>query len=277
MKSILVPVEQHASMRAVLDVSLLVAERFGSFVEGLALGPDIPEVIGIDVPAGWSLFDRKTQRELVEQSRQVFESFMREALASPRAESRQAFSHAWAGSELVGDSYLGRHGRIFDLVVLGRPHEHDERPRTACVEAALFESGRPVLLAPPAAPSTLGDTIVIAWNGSTETARSVALALPFLERARQIVVLSLDGWEVDGPSGEQLAQNLRRRGLAAEALMRGMDTASAGEAILRHCAGLRADLLIKGAYTQSRLSQMILGGATRHILSHARLPVLMAH
>ena len=68
MKAILVPVEQHSFMRSVLDAALLVAGRFGSHVEGLALGPDIPDVIAFDVPVGWAILTEKEQRELVERS-----------------------------------------------------------------------------------------------------------------------------------------------------------------------------------------------------------------
>ena len=78
----------------------------------------------------------------------------------------------------------------------------------ATVEAALFDSGRPVLIVPPltSEPAALGDTVVISWNGSTETARAVSFAMPFLIRARQVVVLTVEGATVEGPSGERSRQ-----------------------------------------------------------------------
>jgi nucleotide-binding universal stress UspA family protein len=145
------------------------------------------------------------------------------------------------------------------------------------IETALFESGRPVLIAPPDPPRQIGDVVVIAWNGSTETARTVAFALPLLEQAERVVVLTVEGWMVPGPSGEQLAHYLRANGIAAEPLGVPAGRRNNGEMVLANAAALGCDLLVKGAYTQSRLRQMIFGGATAHILARAEMPVLMAH
>jgi nucleotide-binding universal stress UspA family protein len=277
MKTILVPVEQHAFTRAVLDAALLVAGRFGSRIEGLALGPDIPEVVAFDVPASWTILSEKEQRDRVDQSRQLFEDFMVSCGIQRHAAVAGEVSYDWSGRQLFGDSYIGSFGRVFDLIVLGRPGQRDEPPRLATVEAALFESGRPVLLVPPASTGSIGDIVVIAWNGSTETARTVALGMPLLAKARQVIVLTLEEWNVDGPSGEELAFRLQENGIKAEAVRRSMKVHSPGEGILEYAAAFHADLLVKGAYTRSRLRQFIFGGATSHILAHARLPVLMAH
>jgi len=277
MKAILVPVEQHAFVRAVLDAAVLVAGQFGSRIEGLALGPDIPEVVAFDVPASWTILSEKEKRDRVEQSRQLFEDFMVSCGIPRQANASGEVSYDWSGRQLFGDSYIGSFGRVFDLIVLGRPGHRDEPPRLTTVEAALFESGRPVLLVPSSSAGSIGETIVIAWNGSTETARTVALAMPLLAKARQVIVLTLEGWDVDGPSGEELAFRLQQNGIQAEAVRRSMKVHSPGEGILEHAAAFRADLLIKGAYTRSRLRQFIFGGATSHILAHAKLPVLMAH
>ena len=147
------------------------------------------------------------------------------------------------------------------------------------MESALFDSGRPVLIVPPSAPEppALGDTIVVSWNGSTETARAVSLAMPLLVRARRVVVLTVKGATAEGPSGEQITATLRLHGVKATALTRDDERQSPGATILAQAQELGADLLVKGAYTQSRLRQRIFGGATQHILEHAELPVLMAH
>lgn len=277
MKAILVPVEQHAFIRSVLDAALLVAGRFGSHVEGFALGPDIPDIVAFDGPTSWAILGEKEQRDLVDGSRRVFEEFM-QSCAVPRQDGASPdASYTWLGRQLFGDSHIGTLGRVFDLIVLGRPGPRDDPPRLASIEAALFESGRPVLLVPPSSPGTIGDTIVIAWNGSTETARTVALAMPVMAKANQVVVLSLEGWGGDGPSGEELTRRLQKNGIKAEAVTRSLTSRTPGEAILEYAAAFHADLLIKGAYTQSRLRQFIFGGATSHVIAHAKLPVLMAH
>ena len=101
--------------------------------------------------------------------------------------------------------------------------------------------------------------------------------MPFLIRARQVVVLSVKGATVEGPSGAEIAATLRLHGVTASALTHEDERRSPGATILAQARELGADLLVKGAYTQSRIRQLIFGGPTQHILEHADLPVLMAH
>jgi nucleotide-binding universal stress UspA family protein len=146
------------------------------------------------------------------------------------------------------------------------------------LESALFESGRPVLIAPPNSPPSLGTNILVAWNNSTEQARTMADAMPLLRLAERITILTIEGATVAGPSGEQMARSLKMNGISADPItMKPAGKRSAGETILTKADELGCDLIVKGAYTQSRLRQMIFGGTTRHILANAKLPVLMAH
>jgi nucleotide-binding universal stress UspA family protein len=132
-------------------------------------------------------------------------------------------------------------------------------------------------MAPPTPPKSIGERIVIAWNGSTETARTVALATPYLVLAGSVQVLSIEGAMQPGPSGDDLAAALRRRGIAATSRMVPATNSQAGEVFLAEAKAIDCDLMIKGAYTQSRLRQMIFGGATRHIIMEADIPVILAH
>lgn len=172
---------------------------------------------------------------------------------------------------------VAEHGRLFDLIVIGRTTADKHTRWQATCEAALFESGRPVLLAPAQPPKSIGDSVVVAWNGSTETARSVALAMPLLTAASRVIVLSVEGWMISGPSGRDMTNHLLRNGVAAEAETVPTSGRTAGEAILDKCRDIQADLLVKGAYTRSRLRQVIFGGATEHVMKHAAVPVLLAH
>ena len=102
--------------------------------------------------------------------------------------------------------------------------------------------------------------------------------MPLLKKAERVTVLSVKGGnEVPGPPAEQAVQYLQRNGVAATLLTVDVAGRSTGEAVLAAAQSLNCDLLVKGAYTQSRLRQLIFGGATRHILGHATLPVLMAN
>jgi nucleotide-binding universal stress UspA family protein len=145
------------------------------------------------------------------------------------------------------------------------------------LESALFESGRPVLIAPPASPKSLATNVLIAWNNSTEQARTTADAMPLLRLAQRVTICTVEGATVAGPTGEQMARSLKFNGVNTEQITLKKGKSNAGEILLAKAEELGCDLIVKGAYTQSRLRQMIFGGTTRHILANAKLPVLMAH
>jgi nucleotide-binding universal stress UspA family protein len=134
-----------------------------------------------------------------------------------------------------------------------------------------------VLIAPPTSPSSLATNVLIAWNCSTEQARTMADAMPLLRLAERITICTVEGATVAGPSGEQMARSLKLNGINADPITLKPNKRNAGETLLAKAGELGCDLIIKGAYTQSRLRQMIFGGTTRHILANAKLPVLMAH
>jgi nucleotide-binding universal stress UspA family protein len=119
---------------------------------------------------------------------------------------------------------------------------------------------------------------MIAWNGSTETTRAISLAMAFLAKAEWVLVLGVEGGMVEGPSVDDIRRMLIRSGIAAEARTITPEARrSPGQAILAEAQRVEADLVIKGAYTHSRLRQMIFGGATTHIINETMLPVFMAH
>jgi nucleotide-binding universal stress UspA family protein len=285
MRGILVHVDEHRALQSVLTSTLLAARRFDGQIDGLHARPGAPRIIpvapeGAFIPASEIVEDlERADRDLDRQLRARFEAFMREhtvaAVGSvlPGAE----VAAAWRDEAVAGYEALGSIGRAYDLIVVGRPLSGAAVPSMSALEAALFESGRPILIAPPAPPDKLGEVVVVAWNGSTETARTIALAMPFLAQAETVIVLSVEDGMVPGPSGAEIAQGLMRNGIAARTQQIRAGERSVGAAILEECAAQGADLLLKGAYTHSRLRQMIFGGATSHILGAAELPVIMAH
>ena len=283
MRAILVPVEPHDSMSSVLETALLMGRKFNSHIEGFALRPAIGNVVTMDPVNSLTIVSlRENDLELVKQARSLFESFMREKHvpllegAGARAPG-SVVSYAWVDGAPDGDTFVGSYGRVFDTIVLGRPAKGRQGPRMMTLEAALFESGRPVLLAPPTPPRSLGDSILIAWNCSTEQARATALAMPLLRKAGRIIICTVEGFTVPGPTGEQMARYLLLNDVRAESVTVAPGQRRAGEVLLAQADALGCDLLVKGAYTQSRLRQMIFGGTTQHILTNATVPVLLAH
>jgi nucleotide-binding universal stress UspA family protein len=286
MKTILVPTEQTSAMEQALNCALLLAEKFGGRVEGFALRPAVAEMVAMDPDAGMTMVAvKENDADMVRQAEEVFRAFMQRrgvpqqsGEASPSASpAASTVTWAWNADAPSGHDFVGSYGRVFDIIVLARPGEEWQSPSMVTLESALFESGRPVLIAPPNLPRSLATNIMIAWNRSTEQARATAFAMPLLKRAERVTILTVEGSTVAGPSGEDLARSLAAHGIAAATMTLPATKANAGETILRKAAELGCDLIVKGAYTQSRLRQMIFGGTTRHILTNANLPVLMAH
>jgi nucleotide-binding universal stress UspA family protein len=280
MKTILVPTENGSTMVSALDTALLLARKFDGCIEGFPLRPAVADLVAMDPDSGLTMVAvKENDAELIRQSEMLFRSFMDSHSVAQRAGDAQAtLSWAWLNDAPSGHDFVGSYGRVFDIIVLARPGDEWQSPSMITLESALFESGRPVLIAPPSSPRTLGTNILVAWNNSTEQARTMADAMPLLRTAERITIMTVEGATVAGPNGEQMARSLKANGITAETItIKPAGKKSAGETILTKAEELGCDLIIKGAYTQSRLRQMIFGGTTRHILANAKLPVLMAH
>jgi nucleotide-binding universal stress UspA family protein len=278
MKTILIPTEDHASMPTVLETARLIAQRFGSCMEGVAVYPAAADFVAVDPVSSLTIASvQEGDEEIERHAQRLFESFMQAHAVPPAGQEPAVYSQRWVRAGAHGDAVVGSHGRLFDLIVLGRPGRAAQDPRMPPLEAALFESGRPVLIAPAAAPGVIGVNVLVAWNGSTEQTRTTAFALPLLREAKHVTVLAVEGGMTPGPTAEEFAHYLRMNAVAATAVTEAPGARTTGETILDHARTHGCDLLVKGAYTQSRLRQMVFGGATRHILASATLPVLMAH
>src|SRR5205085_949847 len=172
-----------------------------------ALRPALTEYIPFDMVGGLTwVRDDAADEEAVQRARRLFEDFMRDNAVPFAKTGEGGLGYGWREKAAAGDDFVGSYGRIFDVTVLGRPNADQAYPSMATLEAALFESGRPVLIAPPTPPQTLGEIAVIAWNGSTETARAIAFAMPLLHKARRVVALEIERGSVPGPSIDELAR-----------------------------------------------------------------------
>jgi nucleotide-binding universal stress UspA family protein len=279
MKTILVPIENHDAMQSALETALLLGRRCDSYIEGFALRWAINEFMVGDVVGGMPLETyRQDIAEEARKARQIFETFMQQHDVPRSTETTESLSFGWLDDVSEGESFIGSYGRVFDVIVMNRRDAKSSPLHDRAIESGLFESGRPILLSPPSPPRQIATNVLIAWNCSTEQARAIALAMPLLQKADRITVLTVTGGTgVPGPSAEQLIRHLQRNGIVAALMKVELDGRNTGEAILAAAQSLGCDLLVKGAYTQSRLRQWIFGGATQHILANAALPVLLAN
>ena len=173
------------------------------------------------------------------------------------------------------EDLLATRGRVADLIVVTRADKSAEASVRTTLEAAVLESGRPVFVAPPDGITKPMTGVAIGWNGSAEAARAVGHAMPFLVKAEQVAVISVEEGVRPGPSADDLVEYLAWHGVAASTDALKADYRSAGEAILAEAVAIEASLLIMGAYTHTRLRRMIFGSATEYMFVTAEIPVVM--
>ncbi len=284
-KTILVPAAGDESDTAVFAAAAAVARSFGAHLDVLHVRVDPANVaLAMSTDGGSGalaagLMDRLQQDEekRTAAARQVFERNCAEAgiAIGPTSSGLSAEWHVEAGEE---PRWIATYGLSADLIVAARDTANAAAERSL-LEAALLDTGRPLLIpaAAPVAPSFA--RIAIAWKPAPQAARAIALAMPFLTRASAVSILTVaeaDAAAEAHPASERLCRNLARHGVAADltTLPPGADGAAA---TLLSAAAERADLLVMGGYGHSRLQEWVFGGVTQQVLTAAPLPVLMAH
>ena len=288
-KSILVPMPSGKQVASTaLEAAISAAHTFGAHIEGVYLSDaaaDMPMMdadgaLAIDVIAA----ARAADDEGAVQAEEIFRNFIQD-YGIPYQEWPAAKDGASAGWRSVrGDVHaqMAHLGCVFDLVVVARP-DRTNSVNGRLVETALFDSHRPVLIAPPALPEKLAETtldgrrIIIGWNQTAQSALAGADALPLLERAQAVQIFSIITGAKSGVSASEFALYLRRHGIESEVKMVEPDSRSVGQAVLAAAMEFNANLLVMGAYSHSRLRELILGGVTSHILENAGIPVFMSH
>ncbi len=189
--------------------------------------------------------------------------------------------------QIAADSVeaVARRARVADLLVLGQVDPDHRLPPAArhLIEDALMNAGRPLLLVPYAGRfDTIGTNVLLGWNGTREAARAAHDALPLITPSATVTVLTVEhatgAAEPEDVPGADMAEHLARHGLRVSAARTVADgSISDADALLSYASDSGADLLVVGGYGHSRMREMILGGATRELLQHMTLPVLMSH
>lgn len=206
------------------------------------------------------------------------------SLFAERAEA-EGISSEWRGVESVsGDSAISalESARATDLVIVQQTDPDAPSRAVADVQALLFETGRPVLFVPYTGTKSgpVFEHVTLAWNGSRECARAAFDALPFMKEASEIEILCVDvaeGYDQDASvAGAEIAAALARHGVKVTFTSEQSGGIPHGQAIESHVASSASDLLVMGAYGQSRLKEFIFGGATSTLLKSMPVPTLMS-
>ena len=280
-KSILLPFNNVLPTAVAINAARTLGRHFESYVEGAFCRQLLPVIAGegITLPGDYLAEFEEEGRRQSEEARDVFFQLIGEA-DIPEADLEEATVGLRAGwTEMVGTGTGGvaEYARLFDLSIIARPDDEVAVEWKSTIEALLFESGRPILLVGDEVPSVVGDRVVVAWNGSVEAARSVAMSEALLLNSSEVVVVTVAGATVPGPSAKQLVAQMCARNIPARAETIERGEATVGGAFLDYVEDFDADLLIKSAFTQSRFRQWVFGGATKEIIATASIPVFMCH
>ena len=165
-----------------------------------------------------------------------------------------------------------------DLIVMGQsgPEESDQAPDLP--NDVAMAAGRPVLVVPHSGTfEQVGTRVMVAWNNSRVASRAMHDAMPILEQAAEVVVLSVNAKQTDQPTSEDVREHLAGRGINAEAVSTAVQEVSTGNALLSRAHDLGVDLVVMGAYGGSRIRETLVGGTTRHVLETMTRPVLLSH
>jgi nucleotide-binding universal stress UspA family protein len=257
------------------DYAISVAETFGAHLAGVAFAyePVIPGTVMGGMPA-----------DVIDASRAESERAAKAAATrfdQGAGRAGVSFESRVFDATLVGASDLfGRIARRFDVSVVGQAEPDKLAGEDLIIEAALFQSGRPVIVVPYIQRAGLKlDRIMVCWDGGRTAARAIGDAVPFLARAKaiDIIIVATEQGRKDELPGADMGQHLARHGVKVEVKRLVAGDTDVPNLLLSHAADSAADLMVMGGYGHSRLREFILGGTTRAILQSMTLPVLMSH
>jgi nucleotide-binding universal stress UspA family protein len=275
-KTILTVITQPDQKRQI-EAAVAIARREDAHLEVFAVGVDHTQTGYYYAGASAYVFQEAIDRAMA--AAEALETEVRAELAPEDIR----WSVESAVAQMGGVSTLiAMRARFADLVVLEKPYgTQAARDSEAALEATLFEGGAPVLVLPhePVTVENIGRRVLVAWNQSDEALHAVRRALPVLKAAEAVEIAVVDpsphSPEGSDPGGK-LCQMLTRHGVKAEIAVLAKTLPTVSEVLNRRAVETGADLIVMGAYSKSRLREAIMGGATRHMLERATLPVLMA-
>jgi nucleotide-binding universal stress UspA family protein len=275
-KDIVLHLSADAEHDVAANYAVSVAEAFGAHLAAVIFGYEpalSPSLAGGGLPVDFI----DAQRALAEQAANAAIAKLADAAqrAGVAVESRLVTASPAGAADIFG--HLARR---FDLSIVGQTNPDAVGPQDIIIEAALFQSGRPVVIVPyiQRAGLTL-DRVLVCWDAGRPAARALADALPFLHRAKavEVVTVATEALKSDDLPSVDVARHLARHNLKVDAkriVSGGTDVANT---ILSYAADVSADFIVMGAYGHSRLREFILGGVTRGLLSSMTVPTLMSH
>ena len=257
------------------DYAVSVAEAFDAHLAGIAFryDPVVPLSGAGYVPAD---VIEMQERDNAAATKAAIDRFVAAAKRAGVTAEPLTFSASFGG---VGDQF-GKLARRFDLSIVGQAEPDKSPAQSIIAEAALFESGRPVIIVPYIQKDPLKlDRVLLCWDGNRSATRAIADAMPLLERAGRVelFIVSNEPGKQDEIEGADMGAHLARHGLKIDVRRTVLGDLDVADVILSHAADDNIDFIVMGGYGHSRLREFVLGGVTRSIFGSMTVPVLMSH
>ncbi|SAL57718.1 universal stress protein [Caballeronia humi] len=276
-KSIVVHLDASERSHARMELALLLAKRFDAHLTAL-YAVFTPEARSFYVMAGSAAWFERHEASRRERRGAIERLFHAEV-------ARACIKGEWVEAQGHANLAVPRKGRCADLIIAGQddPNDPESYVGNHFPETLVMSAGRPVLLVPYAGFfATVGERVMVAWDGSREATRAVHDALPLLKKSKHVTLVSIDSTSGDAPDaripGAEIATSIARHGVKVEVCaMEESSGLSPGEQMLSKAADMSADLIVMGGYGHARWQELVLGGATRTILASMTVPVLMSH
>lgn len=258
-----------------LDYALSMAGTFGAHVTGIAFAYErvIPGTVMSSVAAEIIEADRAECKRLAQKAAAGFE-------AAVKRNGISAETLTVSANTTEAMKFFANAARRSDLAIIGQPKSDEAIGQELVTEAALFQSGRPVIVVPYIQKDGLKlDRIMCCWDGSATAARAIGDALPFLKKAKAVDLVIVETKKVkpDELSGADMGKHLARHGLKVNVKLLSSADVEVHDVILSHAADSGADFIVMGGYGHSRVREFVFGGTTLGMLDTMTVPVLMSH
>lgn len=288
-KTILAPMQFQETARTIMESAIVVASEFGAHIHAkhvrapfVAYAPYAYHTISMaTAPIAVSeQFDAATA-ENAAKLKAIFEDCTERSgsRVTPFAEASATPAKTACWSDTTGPVMQGmaHFARVCDLSVVTLPDKENEPRDTPLFEGLLMESGRPVLVVPVSGLSAIPKHILVAWDGSLPATRAIQAAMPFFKAADQVHIATVGEVDFGMPSAESAAAYLTSHGVPANARTVDWPKKPIAERLLNQAEATNSELIVMGGYSHARLFESLLGGTTRHMLSHADRALFLAH
>ncbi|MGF1457130.1 MAG: universal stress protein [Alphaproteobacteria bacterium] len=286
-RKILVPLGGTERDALTLATTAVVARHLEAHMEALFVRPPPSEALpfmgeGIAGPVIQDILTaaREAADHAVSRSREQLEALSQNTglpiIDAPRGPGAPTLSFAEETGPFA--DVVAARALLSDLVAFTAPRNDEGVGLSTAFQQCLMSSGRPIFLVPDNAPIThIGEAVTIGWDGSSEAAHAVHNAMPFLKTAKRIDVLNVTSGPKDTSLTDRLADYLTYHGLKSLEHVVDPEGRPTGDVLIEQARAMGSDMIVMGGYGHSRIRELIIGGATRHVLFHTAMPILLAH